>query len=137
MTLLSDENNEVSTGIGLCKNPIFDGERRSELKNWWSNMLYTLEMSGLEESTTNEWKGINILTKESNKPEIAEDEGAPDMNEVTKGKKSKLRYREVKKAKSHEAKVTKDNANHLSADANTHCEAYATLKEKWFVSKVC
>ena len=50
-------------------------------------------------------------------------------------KKNKLVSKEMKKAKAHMVKVTKDFPNCLVMDATTPYEAYAALKVKYSVAK--
>ena len=42
MTLLSDEKNKVNMCVDSCKKSVFDGDKLSEFKDWWSNTLATL-----------------------------------------------------------------------------------------------
>ena len=134
MTSLSDDKNEVTSGITSYKHPVFDGEKPSEFKDWWDNVYATLEMNDLEEYVTDDWKDIDMPTKLS--ADLTQIKDKTKLDEVAACDKNKLYRKEMKKAKAHMVKVTKGYAKRLVMDASTPYEAYAALKKKYSVSKV-
>ena len=134
MTSLSEDKNEVTSGITSYKHPVFDGEKPSEYKDWWDNVFATLEMNDLEEYVTDEWKDKDMPTKIS--ADLTRIKDKTKLDEVATCDKNKLYRKEMKKAKAHMVKVTKGYAKRLVMDAKTPYEAYSALKKKYSVSKV-
>ena len=134
MTSLSDDKNEVTSGITSYKHPVFDGEKPSEFKDWWDNVYATLEMNDLEEYVTDDWKDIDMPTKLS--ADLTQIKDKTKLDEVAACDKNKLYRKEMKKAKAHMVKVTKGYAKRLVMDASTPYEAHSALKKKYSVSKV-
>ena len=125
---MKDDSGKTLNG-NAYKHPIFDGEDPNEFKSWWDNVNATLEMEDLEEYITLPYELIALPTKES---------GETDSTEavaVALAKKNKLIRKEMKKAKAHMVKVTKDFPKRLVMDATTPYEAYAALKTKYSVAK--
>ena len=60
----TDEGKSSSYSGYLYKRPIFDGERPSEFKDWWDNVKATLEMEDIEEYITDDFKGVDMPTKD-------------------------------------------------------------------------
>ena len=127
-TNMKDDSGKTLNG-NAYKHPIFDGENPNEFKSWWDNVHATLEMEDLEEYLTIEYKDIVIPTKESGETDSV------STTEIELAKKNKLVRKEMKKAKAHMVKVTKDFPKRLVMEATTPYEAYAALKTKYSVAK--
>ena len=127
-TNMKDDSGKTLNG-NAYKHPIFDGENPNEFKSWWDNVHATLEMEDLEEYLTIEYKDFVIPTKESGETDSV------STTEIELAKKNKLVRKEMKKAKAHMVKVTKDFPKRLVMEATTPYEAYAALKTKYSVAK--
>ena len=112
------------------KHPVFDGQDPNEFKDWWDNVFATLEMEDIEEYVTEVYKGKETPSKEETIPEDLD-----DANEGEERKKMKLVRKEMKNAKAHMVRVTKDFPKRLVMEAEMPNEAYAALKAKYSVSK--
>ena len=94
-------------------------------------MYATLEMNDLEGYTTEDWKGKDMPTKAST---ILPDVEKSDTAKTTLAAENKLVRKEMKKAKSHMVRVSKDYPKCLVMDAETPYEAYVALKTKYSVA---
>jgi hypothetical protein len=105
MTSLSDDKNEVTSGITSYKHPVFDGEKPSEYKDWWDNVYATLEMNDIEEYVNDDWKSKGMPTKVEADATLITDK--TKVEDIAKCDKNKIYRKEMKKAKAHMVKVTK------------------------------
>ena len=108
------------------KQPVFDGEKPSEFKDWWDNVFATLEMEDIEEYVTDTWKDKDMPTKVSTEPPA----DATDKVGTAKALKQKSFRKDMKKAKAHMVRVSKDYLKRLIMEADTPYQAYAALKTK-------
>ena len=127
-TNMKDDSGKTLNG-NAYKHPIFDGEDPNEFKSWWDNVNATLELEDLEEYLTPAYEHIDLPTKESGETDSVE------AVAMALAKKNKLVRKEMKKAKAHMVKVTKDFPKRLVMEATTPYEAYAALKTKYSVAK--
>ena len=118
-----------STLTTAYKHPIFDGTKKSEFKNWWENVVATLEMDDIEEYVTEEYKDVDMPDKDS-----ADTEGKVGDDLATAIKDKRIR-KEMKKAKAHMVRVSKGYPQRLALEASTPYKAYKALKEKYSVSQ--
>jgi len=86
-------------------------------------------MEDLEEYIMDSYKGVQIPSKESG---ITSSEV---VSVIVLALKNKLMRKEMKKAKAHMVKVTKDFPKHLVMGATTPYKAYVALKTKYSVAK--
>jgi len=128
MSSVKDESAKTLTG-NAYKHPIFDGEDPNEFKSWWDNVNATLEMGDLEDYIMDSYKGVQIPSKEAG---ITTSEVE---SHIAAAAKNKLMRKEMKKAKAHMVKVTKDFPKRLVMGATTPYEAYVALKTKYSVAK--
>ena len=105
------------------KHPVFDGENPKEFKDWWDNVFATLEMDDIEEYVTDAWSGKPMPTK----VETEYDENETNKKTIELAKKNKVVRKEMKKAKAHMVKVTKEYPKRLIMEAETPHEAYLAL----------
>ena len=131
MNLKEDKTEDATSGVSY-KHPVFDGENPNDFKDWWDNVYATLEMNDLEEYATDEWKGKDMPTKAST---VLLDTDKGDSDKVTLATENKLVRKEMKKAKAHMVRVTKEYPKRLVMDATTPYEAYIALKTKYSVAK--
>ena len=113
------------------KHPVFDGENPKEFKDWWDNVFATLEMDDIEEYVTDAWSSVPMPSKLAT--EYDDDEA--DKKVIYLAKKNKIIRKEMKKAKAHMVKVTKEYPKRLIMEADTPYEARMALKNKYSFAK--
>ena len=121
---MNNEKDKTLTSTSY-KHPVFDGQDPNEFKDWWDNVYATLEMEDIEEYVTNAYKGNDMPSKEETIPVDTN-----DANEIDMCKKLKIVRKEMKKAKAHMVRVTKDFPKRLVMEAETPYEAYDGVKEQ-------
>ena len=85
---------------------MFDRENPKEFKDWWDNVFATtLEMDDVEEYITDAWSSVPMPLKLAT--EYAADETDKKVIDLL-AKKNKIIRKEMKKAKAHMVKVTKN-----------------------------
>ena len=124
------DNEKTHTSSSSYKHPVFDGEDTSKFKEWWDVTYATLEMEDLEEYVGMDYKYTSMPSKSSTVP--AADADATTIAVCTMNKKVR---KEMKKAKAHMVRVTKEYPRRLVMNADTPFEAYASLKSKYSVAK--
>ena len=124
------DNKKTHTSSSSYKHPVFDGEDTSKFKEWWDVTYATLEMENLEEYLGMDYKYTSTPSKSSTV--LAADADAATIAVCTINKKVR---KEMKKAKAHMVRVTKEYPRRLVMNADTPYEAYASLKSKYSVAK--
>ena len=127
---INDNDEKTHTSGSSYRHPIFDGEDATKFKEWWDVVFATLEMEDLEEYVSEDYKGEDMPTKESTIPT----DDTKDVD-VAEAKTNKRVRKEMKKAKAHMVRVTKDFARRLVMNADTPYKAYEELKKKYSVAK--
>ena len=123
-------NDKTDMSSSSYKHPIFDGEDTNKFKEWWDITQATMEMEDLEEYFGDDFKYKSMPSKTLTIPLAGADAAA-----IATCAMNKRVRKEMKKAKAHMVRVTKDYPRRLVMNAETPYKAYAQLKAKYSVVK--